>query len=440
MHAPAHQLEVDFGPPGAWVAAHGLPEGAALLDAGGPVAPPARFAALCLDPAAVLSLPAPGPRPFEALAAFAAPARALDWRGIPGPHPLVVCALAYDLGRAVERLPTRAAADSPLPALWAARYHAAYVWDRRTRSGRIVSHDAASAAALAARLAAGGPTPTAPSLGPARPGMDAAAHRQAVQAVLAHIAAGDVYQVNVTTRFAAPIERPGDAAALFTALHARSPAPFAAALRLDASHAILSVSPERLVRWTAAGVAETRPIKGTRPRYADPTADAAAVADLKASVKDGAEHVMIVDLERNDLGRVCEVGSVHVPRLRAVESYATVHHLVSDVVGRLRADVDDASLLRALFPGGSVTGAPKVRAMEIIEALEPVRRGIYCGAIGYLDAAGGGDLNLPIRTAWLTADTAYYQAGGGIVADSDPAAEWAEVLTKAEAFLALTRR
>lgn len=426
--------EANWGPPGAWVAAHGLPPGGALLDAGGPTRAPARYAALCLDPEAIWVHPEPTGAPFAALEAFAAAARGVGWAGVPGPRPLVICALSYDLGRTVERLPGEALADSPLPAAWAARYRAAYVWDRQSGRGRIVAQDSPAAQALADRLAAGGPPPAPPRLGAVRPERSPAAHQAAVRAALAHIGAGEVYQVNLSTRFVAPLETPGDPVALFAALHAQSPAPFAAALRLDAERAILSVSPERFLAWDADGRVETRPIKGTRPRSDDPVADDAAVADLLASAKDAAEHIMIVDLERNDLGRVCQTGTVRVSRLRAVESYATVHHLVSDVVGQRRPEVGDAALLRALFPGGSVTGAPKARAMELIERLEPVRRGIYCGAVGYLDAAGGGDLNLPIRTAWTTADAVYYQSGGGIVADSDPADEWSEVLAKARAF------
>jgi para-aminobenzoate synthetase component I len=178
-----------------------------------------------------------------------------------------------------------------------------------------------------------------------------------------------------------------------------------------------------------------RPIKGTRPRDADPDLDAAHADDLATSAKDRAENVMVVDLERNDLGRVCVPGSVRVPRLCVVEAHPTVWHLVSDVVGRLREGLGYGQLLRATFPCGSITGAPKVRAMEIIETLEPVRRGWYCGAVGFL-APGAASLSVAIRTATLHADgTVDHGAGGGIVADSDPAAEHAESLDKAAAFL-----
>lgn len=420
-------------PPGAWVARHGLPVGAALFDAGGPTADPGRFAALALHPVETLAWRAgDAGDPLAALEALAA-RRPPDWTGPEGPQPHVACLLGYDLGRVVERVPVIARAEHHLPDLWAARYDAAWVYDRAARRGHCVG-----APAGRARLAAALRNPPRPAA-PARAGAavcetDFAAYAAAFARVKAHILDGDVYQVNLTVRFRAPLT-PGDPGPLFAALHARSPVPFAAALRPAADRAVLSISPERFLRWDAAGHVETRPIKGTRPRGATPEADAALAAALAASAKDRAEHVMIVDLERNDLGRVCRIGSVHVPRLCAPEPYATVHHLVSTVAGRLRPDAGLADLLRATFPGGSITGAPKLRAMEIIEALEPTRRGPYCGAVGYLDARGGGDLNLAIRTAWVAGDALYYQAGGGVVADSEARAEWDEAWVKARAFL-----
>ncbi len=416
----------DVGPPGAWVARHGLPVGGALLDAGGP-GDIARFAALALDPARVVRDVS-----FAALAALAAFDG--DWSAVPGPRPLVMCALSYDLGRRIERIPSLARDDGHLPALWAARYEAAYVWDRALSRGRLVATSPDAAEALAARLRDPPPADAPLVPGEARPEMARADYTLALRRILEHIADGDVYQVNYTLRFSAPCGGL-DPGAFFTRLHARTPAPFAACLRLDAERAVMSVSPERFLRWTPDGRVETRPIKGTRKRGATPAEDAALQAELAASEKDRAEHVMIVDLERNDLGRVCLPGTVKPTRLFAPEAYATVHHLVSTVEGRLRPDVDLPELLHATFPGGSITGAPKIRAMEVIEALEPVRRGVYCGAIGYLDAAGGGDLNLAIRTAWSAGGRLYYQAGGGIVADSDPDAEWDEAMVKARAFV-----
>lgn len=423
-----------FGPPGAWVAAHGLPVGAALFDAAGPATATARYTSLGLQPRETLQLRLDDPAdPFDALAAFAATDP--RWARLPGPRPMIACALSYDLGRRVEALPSLARADGHLPDLWAARYPAVYVWDRHLAQGHIVAECPAAAEQLARRLAAGGPPPRPVRPGPAEAEMREADYRAALARIRGHIEAGDVYQVNYTLRFRAPLPGPVDPAPLFARLHARSPVPWAAALRLDAHRSVLSLSPERFLRWDADGRVETRPIKGTRPRHADPAADAAAAAELAADPKDRAEHLMIVDLERNDLGRVCQASSVQVPALLQPERYATVHHLVSTVTGQLQPGLGLAALLRAVFPGGSVTGAPKHRAMTLIEQLEPVRRGIYCGAVGYLDPAGGGDLNLPIRTAWTADDALWYQAGGGIVADSEPGAEWAEAWTKARAFL-----
>ena len=264
--------------------------------------------------------------------------------------------------------------------------------------------------------------------------MDQATYDAAIAAIQAHIRAGDVYQANFALRFSAPTSS-GDPGPVFDRLHTRSPVPFAAALRLDAGTSILSMSPERFLRWHPDGRVETRPIKGTRPRSADASTDAALIAELRGSAKDAAEHVMIVDLQRNDLGRVCVAGTVRVARLMGVESYATVHHLVSVVEGQRKEPNDLRGLLRATFPGGSITGAPKISAMGIIDALEPVRRGMYCGSVGYLDASGGGDLNIAIRTAIVANGRLYYSAGGGIVADSDPSDEWAEAWDKARAFI-----
>ncbi len=197
---------------------------------------------------------------------------------------------------------------------------------------------------------------------------------------------------------------------------------------------MLSNSPERYLSIRDRAV-ETRPIKGTRPRGRTPEEDAALARELLASVKDQAEHVMIVDLERNDLGRVCAYDSIHVPEFRVVESYANVHHLVSTVAGRLHRSRDAVDCIRNSFPGGSITGAPKVRAMQIINELEPTARGVYCGSIGYVDFAGTVDLNIAIRTAVFGSGKVHFQVGGGIVADSDPGAEYEETLTKALSFL-----
>jgi aminodeoxychorismate synthase component I len=259
--------------------------------------------------------------------------------------------------------------------------------------------------------------------------LDAPAHRKAVSTLLERIEAGDVYQACLTHRFELPFG--ADPWRLYRALRARNPAPFAAWLSLP-ELAICSSSPERFLRLGADGRVESRPIKGTLPRSEDPAEDRALARALAASEKDRAENLMIVDLVRHDLGRVCATGSVSVPELRAIESYATVHQMVSTVQGRLAEGQGLVDLLRAAFPPGSMTGAPKLAAMRLLAALEPVRRGVYSGALGYFDARGGADLSVVIRTALVAGGRAYVHAGGGIVADSEPAAEWRESTGKAD--------
>jgi para-aminobenzoate synthetase component 1 len=244
-----------------------------------------------------------------------------------------------------------------------------------------------------------------------------------------YIRAGDAYQANFTMRFTAPRQAGFSPAAYYAALRARSPAPFAAYLDCGSS-VLCGASPERFLRLTADGLVESRPIKGTAPRHADAGADAAAKAALLASPKERAENLMITDLLRNDLGQVCETGSIAVPELFAVESFAQAHHLVSAVTGRLRAGLNAAELLRASFPGGSITGAPKRRAMEIIDELEAGPRGAYCGALAWIGFDGAMDSAIIIRTMVANADTLFAQAGGGITWDSNPAAEYDEMMLK----------
>ena len=257
----------------------------------------------------------------------------------------------------------------------------------------------------------------------------AASYTSAIDRIKTYIASGDVYQVNLTQRFSTPLPcAPYD---LYLRLRERSPAPFAAYLSFGPVQ-LISSSPERFLTLRGRHV-ETRPIKGTRPRSADPITDAALAAELLSSEKDRAELLMIVDLERNDLGRVCDFGTVRVDNLWQLESHPTVHHLVSTVSGQLRAGLDIIDCMRASFPGGSITGAPKIRSMEIIDELEPHRRHIYTGAIGYIGFDGNADLNIAIRTITCVANHAYYHVGGGIVWDSDPAAEYQETLDKGRA-------
>lgn len=256
-------------------------------------------------------------------------------------------------------------------------------------------------------------------------------YRNMVRRAVEYIAAGDIFQVNLSQRFCTG--QTVDAWELYRRLRRINPAPFAAFLSCG-EFEIISASPERFLKVDGS-VVETRPIKGTRPRGNTPGEDNRLRQELLQSEKDRAELMMIVDLERNDLGRVCEIGTVKVPELYRLEEYATVFHLVSTVEGRLASGYDVTDLLAASFPGGSITGAPKIRAMEIIEEMEPVRRGVYTGSVGYLGFDGRADLNIVIRTILASRGKLYFQVGGGITADSDPHKEYVETLDKARALV-----
>lgn len=253
----------------------------------------------------------------------------------------------------------------------------------------------------------------------------------AVQKVIDYIHAGDIFQANLTQRFTADLPKDFSPYGFYQNLRAINPALFAAYLNFD-GFSIASSSPERFLKLDHKK-AETRPIKGTRPRHTDPQCDQKNATDLAQSAKDRAENTMIVDLLRNDLSKVCTPHSVHVPELCAVHSFASVHHLVSTVTGELEEGQTALDLLAGCFPGGSITGAPKVRAMEIISELEACPRGPYCGAIGYIGFDGNMDTNIVIRTVVFKDNLAAAQVGGGIVADSDPLAEYNETLDKARA-------
>jgi aminodeoxychorismate synthase component I len=251
-----------------------------------------------------------------------------------------------------------------------------------------------------------------------------------------YIAAGDIYQVNLSHRFDAHFH--GGAFAFYEALRHYSPAPHAAFLSIDGRQ-ILSASPELFLKMSGRAI-RTRPIKGTRPRRAEQNADALSAYELRSSPKEAAELVMITDLERNDLGSVCEFGSVSVTELLKLESFEQVHHLVSTVEGRLRADVDHVSALRACFPGGSITGAPKKRAREIIAELERAPRGLYTGAVGWIGFNGESQFSIAIRTVVVENARAHFHVGAGIVADSIPEREWQETLDKAAGILLAAER
>lgn len=341
--------------------------------------------------------------------------------------------LGFELGREVERLPATTVDDTGAPELAFGWYDAALVWDHVEGRGWLAGRPDA-VAALRARLeisSGDAPAVAAPASATPTSNMTYEAYAAAVERARAYIAAGDIYQVNLAQRFSLPLAE--DGFEVYGRLRAASPAPFAAYLDLRGAFGgveVLSSSPERFLLAEGDRL-ETRPIKGTRPRGRTPEADATLAGELRASRKDLAEHVMIVDLERNDLGRVAEPGSVRVPRFAALETYRHVHHLVSVVEARRREGVGLEALLRATFPGGSISGAPKVRALEIIDELEPHTRGVYCGSVGYLSAGGRVDLNIAIRTITLADGIARFHVGGAIVHDSRPDSEYAETLHKA---------
>ncbi len=334
----------------------------------------------------------------------------------------VVGYLSYDLGRMLETLENRKAPDLEIPDIHLAVYPRIIAIDRVWGEAFVI--------APRHRIAFE-PPPIPDDLAvPADPEpiepLPAEAYVDTIREAKRAIFDGEIYQVNLSHRLALPIH--GTPESAYERLRSRTPSTFGG--YLDAGdHRILSASPERFLRVRGRDI-ETRPIKGTRPRGRTPPEDRALADELRSSEKDAAENVMIVDLERNDLGKVCEFGSVHVPMLRALRSLPNVHHLESVVRGRLRPDVTIPNLIRATFPGGSITGAPKPRAMEIIERLEPHRRGVYTGALGYVSWDRSLDWNIAIRTATVIGPTAYFAVGGGIVADSDPEAEYQETLDK----------
>jgi anthranilate synthase component 1 len=263
---------------------------------------------------------------------------------------------------------------------------------------------------------------------------DPGAYLERVRRGKEYVAAGDIYQTNLSRPWHVELERDPDVAALYNRLCVTNPAPFAALAQWRGA-TIISSSPERLVRVEGRRV-DTRPIAGTRPRSRRPGDDAAEMTALVGHPKERAEHIMLIDLERNDLGRVCEAGTVRVDELMTIESYAHVHHIVSNVSGRLRADVTPIGALRAVFPGGTITGCPKFRCMQIIAELEGTGRGAYTGSLGYLTRDGRLDLNILIRTMTLSARALTFRAGAGIVADSDPQRELEETRAKARGLLA----
>ena len=338
--------------------------------------------------------------------------------------------LAYDYGRQLESLPCLARHDIALPDLSFGLYDWSVVSDHQLQRCWLVCHPQVPSAreqALLRQLDSNAAPRQAFSLcEPFAAEQGKAQYAEAFARVQDYIHAGDCYQINLAQRFSSRYQ--GDPLSAYCALRERSPTPFSAYLEM-AGGTLLSLSPERFIE-VQNGRVETRPIKGTRPRGSSPQQDQALAEELQRCEKDRAENLMIVDLLRNDLGRSCEPGSIRVPELFSLESYPNVHHLVSSITGRLRSDSDTIDLLMRAFPGGSITGAPKIRAMQIIEELEPVRRSLYCGSVGYLGCEGQMDFNIAIRSLVCHEGRIYCWGGGGVVADSELDAEYQETLTK----------
>lgn len=377
--------------------------------------------------------------PFAHLAQELAAAPRVDACGLPLPGGFVVL-LSYELRRILEVLPARHARITRLPDMMIMESRVVLQRDEATGEGLLCCvDDGTSAAALRSAEAAvlraldtvsgeGAFVPRGPRRDP-----DRAAHLRRVAAAREHIRAGDIYQANLAQVWRWP--RPADTVACYRALRRANPPTFGAYLEAG-GEALLSLSPERFLR-TDGDVVSTRPIKGTAPRGASAAADERSVLELSRSVKDRAELAMIVDILRNDLSRVCRAGSVEVSSPMEVERHPSVHHLVAEICGRLRPGETLCSLLRATLPGGSITGAPRIRAMEIIDALEDSARGPYCGSLGWIGYDGASDWNILIRTAFTAGDELVLHAGGGIVLDSDPELEERETRHKLAALMSV---
>ncbi|WP_192456618.1 aminodeoxychorismate synthase component 1 [Musicola keenii] len=339
----------------------------------------------------------------------------------------------YDLGRRVETLPTLAERDISLPDMAVGLYDWALIADHQLQRLTLITHGEPSARLAWLEAQHGAETAAFRLTSSWTTNMTREEYGAKFRRIQDYLHAGDCYQVNLTQRFQAQYE--GDEWQAFLQLSASNRAPFSAFLRLP-HHTIISISPERFL-WLHDRRIQTRPIKGTLPRKTDRVEDELQARRLASSEKDRAENLMIVDLLRNDIGRVAEPGSVRVPELFVVEPFPAVHHLVSTIEALLPTRFTATDLLRACFPGGSITGAPKVRAMEIIEELEPQRRNAYCGSIGYLSVCGTMDTNITIRTLVSDRGSLYCWAGGGIVADSDEQSEYQETLDKVGKILPL---
>lgn len=358
-----------------------------------------------------------------------------------GPLPFyggAIGTISYDLKNLLEQVPDRAHNDVDFPGIWMGFFHWAFVFDHVEGSLSMVisewqqepdesfkdvmDHIKAKVGEVKVRKMKHREAPPVFTNN-----MTKTHYLEAVNSIREYIRSGDIYQANFTQRLHCEME--GSAMELYGKMRKVNPAPFAAYIDTG-EFQIVSASPERFIRLTDR-VLETRPIKGTRPRGKTPEEDEGNRRELIESEKDRAELLMIVDLERNDLGRIAEIGTVEVTELFKLESYATVFHLVATVKARLKEELDITDCLRATFPGGSITGAPKIRAMEIIDELEPTARNLYTGSIGYISYNGDSDLNIVIRTILCKDNDAWFQVGGGIVWDSDPELEYEECMHKA---------
>jgi len=415
--------------------------GSVLLDSGRPAAERGRYDLLSAWPEATLTV-SPDESGSDFLQRLRENLTQLGAADLPAGYELpfaggLIGYLSYDFGRHLEQMPHLATDDLHLPDARFGLYAWALISDHQAQTSQLVFHPAlADSERLRLITLFGQPAVGSSAIfklhGPMAPDLTAEAYRQAIVRIQDYIQAGDCYQVNFAQRFRAPCI--GDPWTAYCALREACPTPFSGFQSLPDDGAVLSLSPERFVHISERRV-ETRPIKGTRPRGLTPTEDAANAAELLASPKDRAENLMIVDLLRNDLGRTCRIGSVSVPELFSLESYPNVHHLVSSVIGELADGKDALDLIAGSFPGGSITGAPKIRAMQIIDELEPTRRGLYCGSLVYLDVRGEMDSSIAIRSLLVKDGQVCCWGGGGIVADSEWEAEYQESLTKVRVLL-----
>ncbi|WP_308719770.1 anthranilate synthase component I family protein [Komagataeibacter xylinus] len=429
------------------LAAWGERPGFACLDSGGPVGLRARWTIICRDPVHWIEQRDGACWLDGTQVAHDLPRllrQCVPGGGCPPGVPFAGGAIGfigYGAGQRMEGIGTRHGAGDDGPEAAFGLYDHAFVLDRETGRAWLAGTnlDAARMAVLAAQWAAIGPAATPSSLPPLRfrPDQDGAAYRAAVAQAVARIAAGEVFQVNITGRMRAA--RPAGLAAVdvYRTLRVTSPAPFGAFMVGDDGFALLGASPERFLSLDGTGRVSTRPIKGTAPRGATAQDDARLAHALRRDPKEQAENLMIVDLMRNDIGRVARMGSVAVPELFVVETFAHVHHLVSEITGRLEPGRDACDLLAATLPPGSVTGAPKHRAMQVIDALEASPRGAYCGTVVRIGCDGAMDSAVIIRTLVLTRDHVTAAAGGGITVESDPVREYREMRLKIAALLAL---